>query len=66
VSQPNNTINEKWKITPGTGPTAGLGFSIESAHNGSVVQVKGGATEEGSQVVIDKGDNQQHQIWVIQ
>ena len=65
MSQPNGTINEKWKIVPAEGAGSGKGFSIQSAYNGTVLDVRGGKMENDSQIIIYKNGNQVNQTWVI-
>ena len=60
VSQPNNTINEKWKVDRVNG-----GFSIRSAHNGLALSIKGGSCKNEDKVAIWNFENSPYDTWNI-
>ena len=65
MSQPNGTINEKWRISPAQGQSAGQGFAIESAYNGLCLDVRGGNCKNDAQIIIYKNNHQMNQTWAI-
>jgi alpha-L-fucosidase 2 len=61
VSQPNNTINEKWKIVQGAG-----GFAIRSAQNYNLVfNALGGGCWEGDKIGIWPYEGHKNDTWSI-
>jgi len=61
VSQPNNTINEKWKVVG----AQGNGFTILSAFNNLAIDINGGNVTNGTNIIIWPGNNQLNQTWQI-
>ena len=65
VSQPSNTINEKWRVSPASGTGAGKGFTIQSACNSHAIDINGGNVNNGTNIIIWPGNNQLNQTWMI-
>ena len=65
ISQPNGTINERWRIQPAQGSAAGQGFEITSAFNQNTLDIAGGKMNNGSKVILYKNNHTTNQTWAI-
>nr|BAJ99020.1 predicted protein [Hordeum vulgare subsp. vulgare]BAK01457.1 predicted protein [Hordeum vulgare subsp. vulgare] len=60
VSQPNNTMNEKWKLTPTNG-----GYAITSAQYNLSLNVYGGNCWEGDKIALWPYEGHKNETWSI-
>jgi hypothetical protein len=65
VNQPNNTINEKWRIVPAQGAGSGKGYAIISAANGLALDAAGGKIQNDTKIIIYQNKDQINQTWAI-
>lgn len=65
VNQPNNTINEKWRIMPAQGGSKGKGFVLVSAHNQMVADISGGNVNNNTNIILWPSNSQLNQTWCI-
>jgi alpha-L-fucosidase 2 len=65
VNQPNNTINEKWRVVPAQGGAKGKGFAIVSAYNQLCADISGGNLNNNTNIILWPNNNQMNQTWCI-
>jgi hypothetical protein len=65
INQPNNTINEKWRVVPGQGASKSKGFAILSAYNQMAVDITASNMNNNTSLIVWPNGNQLNQTWCI-